>query len=267
MRTVPRSKPFSLEIIVAPITSRMSATSPSGICAPFDAVTSTRLRVSGSSPKIASVANPYGQTLPSVNHGREILAPYGGFDDILYFANVDAVASSSFAVGLDFKIGSARNPLGIEINRTRNLMQNSFDLFRLLFDGREIAAENLDPDLRANSGREHVDPVANGLSPDVRHSRHTELFIKTLQNRLLGRSRRPLILGLEHNDRFGHVHGCRVNGAFGSPDLSDHTRDQRVLSDDFVLPAQNLSCLRERDAWIGDRHEERGLFVQRRHEL
>ena len=83
---MPRSSPFSLEIIVAPITSRCPLPHLSGICAPFDAATSTRfsvlLRVL---PKIASVANPHGQPLPSVDHGREILAPNGGFDDILYF--------------------------------------------------------------------------------------------------------------------------------------------------------------------------------------
>jgi hypothetical protein len=146
-------------------------------------------------------------------------------------------------------------------------MQNSLDLFRLLLDGCEIAAKNLNPDLRADSGREHVDSVANRLRPDVRHSRHMELFVKTLQDRFLGRSRRPLILGLEHDDSFGHVHGCRVDGAFGSPNLSNYALYQRVLRDDLVLPPQNLPGLSERDAWVGDRHEQRGLFVQRRHEF
>ena len=194
-------------------------------------------------PEIARIAYPDRQSLPPINHSGEIFSANRGFDDILHFAHIDAVASGSLAVGFDFKIGSPCDPLCIQVYRTRNLMQNSFDLFCLLFDGGEIAPKNLYPNLSADSSREHIDSVTNRLSPDVAHSRHPQLFIKALQDRLLGCSRRPLILGLEHDDGFGHVHGCGINRAFGSPNLSDHALHERVLRDDPILPAQNLACL------------------------
>src|SRR5215470_9154909 len=63
--------------------------------------------------KIAGVAYPHGQTLPSVNYGREVFTANRCLDDILHCADRDAITSGSLAVCFNFKIGGTCYAFGI----------------------------------------------------------------------------------------------------------------------------------------------------------
>src|SRR5205085_5830736 len=53
--------------------------------------------------------------------------------------------------------------------------------FAYLVDGLEVRTEDLDADLRAHAGREHVDTVGDRLSPYVAPARHLHHRIDLLQ--------------------------------------------------------------------------------------
>ena len=88
-----------------------------------------------------------------------------------------------------------------------------------------------------------------------------------MQDRFLGRASRPLILGFEVDDRFGHIHRSGVDGAFCSPDFSHNAFDERILGNDLVLPAENVGRFGKRNTWVGNGHEEGSFFIEGRHKF
>src|ERR1700722_1909105 len=205
--------------------------------------------------KIRGIPHPHGESLATINRGCEVLAANRSLDHVLYVAYVDSVASGGFAIYFDFQIRRTGDALGIQIRDARNRTQSTLDFSFLLLDGREIVAEDLHSDLRADPGRKHVDAGADRLGPDVGHAGQTQILIQPLQDRFFGCPIGPFVLGFEVDDRFSHVHWCRLNGAFSATDFTNNALDERVLGDELVLPAKNLGCLGQGNAGVGNGHE------------
>src|ERR1039458_7400166 len=174
----------------------------------------------------------------------EILAADGGFNDVLDVGDIEAVAIGGWPVDGHLHVGRAGDALRIEIGRAGDLLHDFLDLFRQLLDAAEVGTEDLDADLRAYAGGEHIDAVADGLRPDVGNARNLQLVVQPRQDGVLGEALGPLIFRLEGDGGFGHVDGRGVGGGLGAADFADNLRDLGVGGDDRVLPAEigRASC-------------------------
>ena len=217
--------------------------------------------------EIARIANAHREALPAFDRGGQVLSADCGFNCVLDIGDIQAVSVRGGAIDGHLQIRRARCALGIEIDGAWNLRHNLLDLFRLGLNHAKIGTKDLDADLCADAGREHVDAIANRLRPDVGDAWNLQLLIEPGENRVLGEPLGPLVLWLEGDGRLAHVYRSGIGGGLGPSHFSNHHRDRRVGGNDLVLLTKNPGCLGERDARVGDGHEERGLFIERRHEL
>src|SRR5262249_46697889 len=113
------------------------------------------------------VADADREAVPTLDRLRDDPAAEGDLDGILDVADADAVACRLHPVDLDLQIALAHDGLGDHILCAPDWLQDLLDLFAHLVNSLQVRAENLDADLGAHAGREHVDAVGNGLGPDV----------------------------------------------------------------------------------------------------
>jgi len=94
-----------------------------------------------------------------------------------------------------------------------------------------------------------------------------QFVVEPRQDGIFGETLGPLAFGLESDGCLAHVHGRGIGGCFRAAYFTYHHGDGWIGGNDAVLLTEKSGCLSERDARIGDGHEERGLFIERRHEL
>src|SRR6266851_1832806 len=121
----------------------------------------------------------------------------GRLDDTLHLADIDAVARSRLPVRLDVEIQPACHLLWIDIARAFHSPHSVSNLTGLRFKFCQIRTEELDANLRPNTGREHIDAVDDRLCPDIRHTRQGNSAVHRALELRKGHARSPLIPRLE----------------------------------------------------------------------
>ena len=196
-----------------------------------------------------------------------VVSPIALRDDVLDVADADAVACGGRPVDLDVQVLAAGHLLRIDVAGARHLSDDLGDLPRQALEHPEIGAEQLDADLRADAGRQHVDAVDDRHRPDGRDSRELDRAAHLGAQRVQRQPRAPLRARLQPHDRLGHVQRRRVGGRLGAGDLGNDIGHLRHPEERGVLRLRDPGVLVERDARIRDRHEHQVALVQGRHEL
>src|SRR5205823_13788224 len=98
----------------------------------------------------------------------------GDLDRVLDVADADAVAGGLLAVDVNFQIALAHDRLGDYVAGALDGLEGLFDLLAHAVDVAQVGAKDLDADLRAHAGGEHVDAVGDRLRPDVAPAGHLQ---------------------------------------------------------------------------------------------
>ena len=88
-----------------------------------------------------------------------------------------AVARERVAVGLDVEVIAAGHALGIGAGRAGNVVHHRLDLLRDLLEFRQVLAEHLDADRRADAGRQHVDARLDRHGPGIGDTRKLQRLV------------------------------------------------------------------------------------------
>ena len=123
-----------------------------------------RLRIRSLVGRIAKVD---GEARASGDRRRDRHASNRRFHDVLDVAHRETVARDGLAVGDDIDVLAAGLPLGERAACARHLAQHALERHADALDLLQVLAEDFDPDRRADTGGQHVDPRA-----DRRRDRH-----------------------------------------------------------------------------------------------
>ena len=264
-RTVASSSPFSDEIIAGPracsiVRARRGESARPG-------------RSTRTAPSAAGRPDTRAHTAPA----REARAPFDshrehglahrGFDDLLDRADADAVPGGRVAIDVDVQVLAARDLLRIDIAGPWDAAKDFRDAARRLLEHGEIGAEHLHSHFRTDAGGKHVDAVDDRHRPDVETPGSWTTRLISARRRSSVMPGRHLSRRLEVDDGLGHVERRWVCGRLRARDLRDWVLNLRELHEGGVLPRGDPRVLLERDARVGDRHEDQVAFVERRHEL
>ena len=77
----------------------------------------------------------------------------------------------------------------------------------------------------------------------------------------------PVLLVLEHDRGFNHVHRRRIGGGFGPANFAEDMVNFREGFNDLVSLLEDLPSFGRRDARKGGRHVQEIAFVKWRHEF
>ena len=144
---------------------------------------------------------------------------------------------------------------------------HGFDLARELLHLGEVGAEHLDPDRRADAGREHVDARLDRHGPGVGDAGELQRLVH-LRDQLVDRhAGPPFALRLEIDDGLEHLGRRRVGRGRGAAGLAPDRSHFGEGLDDLVLGLHQLRGLGHRQAGKRGRHVEQRALVEIGHEL
>ena len=135
-------------------------------------------------------------------------APFDGHRQIR-FANaflINAVTRGGGAIYFDIDVGRAADLFGINILGAGHIANDIGCSTRQILERFQIISENLDANLRANAGREHVDTVLDWLRPDICDARQAQLLVHLSDQRFTRQSRAPLFCWLQVDYGLVHVY-------------------------------------------------------------
>ena len=223
-----------------------------------------RLRIGA---QVARIADRHPVALAPFDRRRHGLAAHRHHDRILDVANGKPVAAECDPVRHDVEKIAADDALGIGTARARDGLQHRLDLARDRLHLGEIGAEHLDPDRRADAGREHVDARADGLRPGVGDAGELERLVHLRLEAVERDAFAPFRLRFQVDDGLEHLGRGRIGRGLGAAGLAVDRGDLREGADDLVLRLEQLGRLGDGDARQGRGHVHQRALVQRRHEL
>src|SRR5581483_3422053 len=117
------------------------------------------------------VAHIHRISFTSLNRLRHVLPTEAGLDHILDVLDGESMPGDGLTIDADVGEIALRDSLGIDAPGAWHLLENAFYLLPESLDQVEIRPENLDAHWRLDPGEQHVQPIANGLCPDIGEAR------------------------------------------------------------------------------------------------
>lgn len=105
--------------------------------------------------------------LAALDRTSDVLASDCRFDDVLHVADHQAMARDGLAVNRDVREVALRHAFRIDAPRAGHSLKRPLDLPSYSLNLVQVRAEDLDPHRRLDTGQQHVQPIPNGLRPDV----------------------------------------------------------------------------------------------------
>src|SRR5204862_143132 len=130
-----------------------------------------------------------------------------------------------------------------------------------------VYAPNLYAHQALDTGREHVDAVADRRHPDVREPRHLDYAVELIHEFFRRHSRPPFPARLQLDRGLVHLERRRIGRRLGTYRLAEHARHFSHGLDETVGLLQKLRRLARRKSGQRRRHVEQIAFVERRHKL
>src|SRR5690606_14133047 len=127
--------------------------------------------------------------------------------------------------------------------------------------------KDLDADIGAYAGGQHVDAIDDGLRPAVHYAGYAKFGVEFANDIRLGYALTPFGFRFEHYNRFDHAHGRVVGSGGCATCLAQHFIDLRYRFDDLVLNLENALDLSVGYIGQGYRHEQDRLLVEWWHKL
>ncbi len=147
------------------------------------------------------------------------------------------------------------------------LPHHCLDLLGDLVQLRQILAQHLDADRRADAGRQHVDARLDRHGPGIGDARKLQGLVHLGDEAFDGHARAPFLLRLQIDDRLEHLRRRRIGRGLGAARLAVDRGHLGEGLDDAVLDLQQFRRLGDRNARQRGRHVEQRALVQVRHEL
>src|SRR6185369_13454722 len=185
------------------------------------------------------------------DRGGECLTPQGGLDDVLDVSHSYVVTGGRLAVDVDVDVAAAGDPLGHHVGSAGDRLQKPLGLYRQILQHVKVRAHDLDPQVGAHPGGEHVDAVYDRLGPAVAHTGLLELAVKLRHDVCFGYPLPPLFPGFQDDDALEHGDRRRIGGGFGPADLAENMLDLGQALDDRVLHLDEALGLGDGD--VGER--------------
>src|SRR5207237_8857314 len=131
---------------------------------------------------------------------RDRIAAGCGGDRLLYVAYGEAMAGERCPIRRDFEVVAVLDALGICAAGARNLSRHGLNLARQPIDAGEVWPVYLDPDRRADAGREHVDARLDRHRPGITNSRKLQRLVHLCDQRIDRHTGTPFGLWFEVDD-------------------------------------------------------------------
>ena len=166
-----------------------------------------------------------------------------GLHDRLECCHVDFAPGEFSAVRLDFEILAAHDPVRKSGSGAGNIRCDLFDLAADRLDLIEIVSGYLDAQRCSNTGRDHVHPDLDRITPGVYETRHFKARIQFVRDVVNCDARPPIRLGLQPDPGFDHGEGGRIGCGICPPGLSEDPLDLWHCGDDPIGLAKDFAHL------------------------
>ena len=205
--------------------------------------------------------------LAALNRLRQRHAAKRGLYDALEHAHVDIAPGKLGAVGRDVEIAPAENPVGKSRAGAGNACYHRLDVAGQRLDFCQVVAGHLDPEGRADAGRDHVHADLDRISPAIHKAGHIEALVKLGSDVVYRYAGPPLVLRLQGDPAFDHGERRGVCRGVGAAGLTEDALDFGHGHDDAIGLAENFPHLRGRCARQGCWHVQKFALIERRHEF
>jgi len=128
--------------------------------------------------ELPQVADANRVALPALDGLHDVHAADGDFDDILHVADADAVAGDSVAVDFKLEIRLADDPVGHDVGRAGNLLEQLLNLQTDALDFLQVAPVNLHAHHGAKAGLQHDEARLDRLQECRQHAGNGRLLLK-----------------------------------------------------------------------------------------
>ena len=227
-------------------------------------------------------------TLSAFDGIANVLAPDSRLYNLLHISDGQTITGCFLPVNLEIKIVASHHSFCESTARTGYVLEDILNLNGNLLDLLQIGAEDLDSEITAHAGGQHLGPSLNGHPPDVGHPWKFQLGIHLL-NQLLPRLGAllgpngseygldpvwhptgvpaflmhpfPVFLRLQKHHGFNHAQRSGISGCIGSSDLSKNPLHFGELAQKFVLCLKDPGGFRDRHSGDRSGHKKQGPFI------